>query len=52
MNFKDTKTNKIVKLEELKERYTQAKKNGKSKYINFQDYLMECINKYKTIDIN
>lgn len=52
MNFKDTRTNKIIKLEELKESYTQAKKNSKSKYINFQDYLMECINKYKIIEIN
>lgn len=52
MSFKDTRTNKIIKLEELKESYTQTKKNSKSKYINFQDYLMECINKYKIIEIN
>lgn len=49
MNFKDTKTNRVIKLEELKENYTQAKKNGKSRYINFQDYLMECINNIKLL---
>lgn len=52
MNFKDTKTNRVIKLEQLKESYIQAKKNDKSRYINFQDYLMECINKYKSIEIN
>ena len=51
MNFKDTKTNKIITLEEIKERYMSVKKEDYLRYINFQEYLSEQLIKYKTIEL-
>ena len=51
MNFKDTKTNKIITLEEIKERYTNIKKENYLRYINFQEYLSDQLSKYKTIEL-
>ena len=51
MNFKDTKTNKIITLEEIKKRYMNAKKENYLRYINFQEYLADQLSKYKTIEL-
>ena len=51
MNFKDTTTGEIITLEEVKEWYVNARQNGDLKYINFQDYLLDQINKYGAIEI-
>ena len=51
MKFKDIKTDKIITLEEVKERYIRVKKNENIKYTNFQDYLLDQINKYGTIEV-
>ena len=51
MNFKDTKTNEIITLQDVKEWYINTKKQGNPKYMSFQDFLMDCINKYRTIEL-
>ncbi len=51
MNFKDTKTNKIITLEEIKERYINIKKENYLRYTNFQEYLADQLSKYKTIEL-
>ena len=51
MKFKDTKTDEIITLEEVKEWYINARQNGDLKYTNFQDYLIDQINKYGAIEI-
>ena len=51
MEFKDVKTNEIITLKEVKERYIRVKKNENIKYTNFQDYLLDQINKYGAIEV-
>lgn len=51
MNFKDTKTNEIITLEEIKERYINIKNENYFRYINFQEYLVDQLSKYKTIEL-
>ena len=51
MNFKDAKTEEIITLEDVKEWYINARQNGDLRYTNFQDYLVDQINKYRTIEL-
>ena len=51
MEFKDTKTDEIITLEEIKEWYIRKKQEGNLMYINFQDYLTDCIYKYGIIEV-
>ena len=51
MEFKDTKTDEIITLEEIKEWYIRKKQEGNLTYINFQDYLTDCIYKYGIIEV-
>lgn len=51
MKFKDVTTDEIITLEEVKERYIRVKKNENIKYTNFQDYLIDQINKYGAIEL-
>ena len=51
MKFKDTKTDKVITLADVKEWYIDIKKGGNSKYMKFQDFLIDQINKYKTIEL-
>lgn len=51
MEFKDTKTDEVITLADVKEWYINTRKEGNSKYINFQDFLIDQINKYRTIEL-
>lgn len=51
MEFKDTKTNEIITLQYVKEWYINTKKEGNPKHMSFQDFLINQINKYRTIEL-